>query len=60
MLTQVDSGGFTITMMEWIIDYQKDVATAITKDDMYFVTKRGKNNILNTTLGWQLLVQWQY
>ena len=56
MLTQVDSNGFTLTMMEGIIDYRKDAATAVTKDDMYIVTKRGQKNIRETTVGCQLLV----
>ena len=34
MLTQVDYYGFTVTMMEGIIDHQKDVAAAVTKDNM--------------------------
>ena len=59
MLTQVDFDGFALTMMEEIIDYCKDAVMAITKDDMYIVTKRGQNNIWKTTVGWQLLVQWR-
>ena len=57
MLTQVDSDRFTLTMMEGIIDYWKDAATSVTKDDMYIVTKRGQKKIQNTIVGWQLLVQ---
>ena len=59
MLTQVGYDGFGLTMMEGIIDYQKDMTTAVTKDDMYIITKRGKKKISNTTVGWQLLVQWR-
>ena len=59
MLSQVDYYGLTLTMMEGIIDYQKDAATAVTKDDMYIVTNRGQKEIWKTTVGWQLLVQWQ-
>ena len=59
MLTQVDSYGFTFTMMEGIIYYRKDVANAITKDDMYIVTKHGQKKIRKTTVGWKLLVQWR-
>ena len=60
MLTQVDSDGFTLTMMERIINYWKDVAMVVTKDDIYIVTKLGEKNIQKTTVGWQLLVQWWY
>ena len=34
MLTQVDSDGFSTTMMNGIIDQRKDEATAISKSDM--------------------------
>ena len=57
ILTQVDYDGSTLTIMEGIIDYLKDAATAVTKDDMYIVTKCGQKNIWKTTVGWQLLVQ---
>ena len=45
MLTQVGSDGFTPTMMESIIDYRKESVMAVTKDDMYIVTKRGQKMI---------------
>ena len=38
--------------MEGIIDYRKEAATAVTKDDMYIVTKNGQKNIRKTTVGW--------
>ena len=60
MLPQVDSNGFTLTMMEGIIDYREDVVTDVTKDDMYIVTKRGQKKILKRTAGWKSLVQWWY
>ena len=59
MLTLVDFDGFTLTMMEGIIDYWKDAATEVTKDNMYIITKRVQNKTQNTTVGWQLLVQWR-
>ena len=46
-------------MMEGIIYYREEAATAVTKDDMYIVTKGGQKNIQKTILGWQLLVKWQ-
>ena len=45
--------------MEGIIDYRKDTATAVTKDEMYIFTKRGKKNTQKTTVGWKLLVKWR-
>ena len=41
MLTQVDSDGFTMTMMEGIIDHKIDTDVAVSKLDMYVVTRRG-------------------
>ena len=39
MLTQVDSGGFSTTILEGIINYRTS-DDAISKDNMYVVTKR--------------------
>jgi hypothetical protein len=58
MLTQVDSDGYSITMMEGIIDYKKDPAVAVSKSDMYVVTRRGQKRMRKTTQGWKLLVKW--
>ena len=49
ILTQVDSDGFTLTMMERIIDYRKDMATAVNKDVTYIITKRVQKKIQKTT-----------
>ena len=49
----------SLLMMEGIIDYQKDVATEVTKDGMYIATNRAQKKIWKTTVGCQLLVQWQ-
>ena len=35
MLTQIDSDGFTLTMVEGIIGRYRDEATAISKEDKY-------------------------
>ena len=58
MLTQVDSDGFTLTMMDGIIDYERDDAVAIPKSDAYVVTRRGRKRHRRTTVGWKLLVKW--
>ena len=42
MLTQVDSDGFALTMMDGIIDYERDNAVAIPKSDAYVVTRHGR------------------
>jgi hypothetical protein len=59
MLTQVDSDGFTMTLMEGIINYRKDEATAVSKADAYVVTQRGQKKLRKTTVGWRLLVKWR-
>ena len=58
MLTQVDSDRFTLTMMDGIIDYEKDNAVAIPKSDAYVVTRHGRKRHRRTTVGWKLLVKW--
>ena len=59
ILTQFDSGGFSTTMMNGVIDHRKDEATAISKSDMYIVTRRGQSNMRKTTCGWSLLILWK-
>ena len=58
MLTQVDSDGFTLTMMDGIIHYERDDAVAIPKSNAYVVTRRGRKRHRRTTVGWKLLVKW--
>ena len=57
MLTQVDSDGFTLTMMGGI-DYARDNTIAILKSDAYIVTQCGRKRHRRTTVGWKLLVKW--
>ena len=59
MLSQVDSEGFSTTIMEAIIDHKKDESTAISKEDMYVVTRRGQRKLRKTTCGWKLLIKWK-
>eukprot|EP00957_Ditylum_brightwellii_P174369 13275884-Ditylum_brightwellii.AAC.1 len=35
MLTQVDSDGYTKTLVESIVDYKKDEAVAVAKNDIH-------------------------
>eukprot|EP00957_Ditylum_brightwellii_P104044 7926646-Ditylum_brightwellii.AAC.1 len=55
MLTQVDSNGYTKTLMESIVDYKKDEAITVAKNDMYGVTPRGQKRACKTTRGLRLL-----
>ena len=40
MLTQVDSDGFSLSLMEEIIDYKRDDSVAIPNTDKYITTAR--------------------
>ena len=57
MLTQVDSDGFSLALMEGIIDYKCDDSIAISKEDKYITTGRGQRRLWKTTTGWKLLVK---
>ena len=59
MLTQVDSDGFSLALMEGIIDYKRDDSIAIPKVDKYITTGRGQRRLRKTTAGWKLLVKWK-
>ena len=41
ILTQVDSEGYSLTMMKGIINYKRDDATAVPMSEKYVVSKRG-------------------
>ena len=58
MLTQVDKYGYTFNLMEGIIDYKKD-EKAMSKEEMYVVTKCGSKLPRKTIVGWKLLVHWK-
>eukprot|EP00957_Ditylum_brightwellii_P095417 7267982-Ditylum_brightwellii.AAC.1 len=58
MLTQVDSDGYTKTLIESIVDYKKDEIIAVAKNNMYVVTPRGQKRARKATQGWRLLVHW--
>ena len=59
MLTQVDSNGFSLSLMEGITDYKRDDSVAIPKTDKYITTSRGQRRLRKTTGGWKLLVKWR-
>eukprot|EP00957_Ditylum_brightwellii_P126731 9659360-Ditylum_brightwellii.AAC.1 len=42
--------------MESIVEYKKDEAVAVAKNDMYIVTPQGQKRACKTTQGWRLLV----
>ena len=59
MLTQVDEDGFSITLMEGIIDHRKNHDTAVSREDAYVVTRRGQKRPRKTTAGWEFLIKWK-
>ena len=58
MLSQVDNEGFTITLLDSILDYKKD-GSAVDKNEQYATTKGGGRRVRKTTCRWKLLVQWK-
>ena len=58
MLSQVDEDGFSLSLMEGIVGYKRDPATAFSKDDKYVVTRRGQKRLSKPTVGWKLLIRW--
>ena len=59
MLTQVDEDGYSLTMMNAIINHEVDPAVAVSKEDGFVISKRGNKMLRKTTAGWRLLVQWK-
>ena len=59
ILTQVDSDGFSLTLMEGIIDYKCDNLIATPKTEKYITTRSGQRRLWKTTAGWKLLVKWK-
>jgi hypothetical protein len=45
MLMQVDSDGYSTTLMQGIIDYKKDDAIAVPKSDKWVITARGQQRL---------------
>ena len=59
MLTQVDSEGYSMTLMDGIINHRKDESKAVPKIDQYVITRSGQRRQRKTTSGWELLVKWK-
>jgi hypothetical protein len=59
MLNQIDSEGFSVTMLEEIVDHLKDENVAVSLKNGHVVTKRGNKKKMKTTKGWKLLVHWK-
>ena len=59
MLTQVDLDGYSLSLMDSIIDHQRDPSQAIPMEDKYIMTKSGQKRLRKTTKGWRLLIKWK-
>ena len=59
MLTQVDSDGYSLSLIDSIIDHQRDPSQAILIEDKYIMTKSGQKRLWKTTKGWKLLIKWK-
>ena len=59
MLTQDDSDGYSLSLMDSIIDHQRYLSQAIPMEDKYITTKSGQKQLRKTTKGWQLLIKWK-
>ena len=52
MLTQVDSDGYSLSLIDSIIDHQRDLSQAIPMEDKHIMTKSGQKRLWKTTKGW--------
>ena len=59
MLTQVDSDGYSFSLMDSIIDHQRDPSQAIPIEDKYIMTKSRQKWLRKTMKGWKLLIKWK-
>jgi hypothetical protein len=58
MYSQVDIDGHRYNLLDEIVDYRKD-GTALSRENMYVISKRGNRSLKKTTRGWDLLVKWK-
>ena len=59
MLRQVDLEGFSLALMEGIVDFRCDESVAIPMGEMYIITKTGQKRLRKTMARWDLLVHWK-
>jgi hypothetical protein len=58
MHSMCDEDGNHILIFDEICDFRRST-TALQKDDQLFSDSRGRQQVLKTTKGWQLCVQWK-
>ena len=59
MLTQVDSDGYSLSLMDSIVDHCKDPSEAIPIEEKCITTKSGQRRLCKTMKGWELLIKWK-
>eukprot|EP00957_Ditylum_brightwellii_P006464 489932-Ditylum_brightwellii.AAC.1 len=59
MLMQVDYEGFTTTMMEGIINPDRDENTTVHIKDKYVRTYSNQKRLRKSTTGWKLQILWK-
>ena len=57
MLTQIDSDGYSLSLMDSIIDHKRDPSQAIPIEDKYIMTKSRQKRLRKTTKGWKLPIK---
>ena len=58
ILTQVDADGYHNKLLEGLLDHYKD-KRAVEKKDQWIVTKRGRQSMRQTTVGWKFCMKWE-
>jgi hypothetical protein len=59
MLSQVDADGYSLHLLDSVIDHRSDPDKAITRENMYVIDNHGTRKMRKTTMGWSLLVKWK-
>lgn len=59
LYSQIDKQGNQFTLLDAIIDYEKDEAVAIPPEQRFIIENNGNIHKRPTTKGWRLCVQWK-
>ena len=58
LYNQVDDHGHCQRHLDCILDFKKD-SSAVSKENMFILTKSGQKRMRQSTIGWHLLVKWR-
>ena len=59
MISQVDKEGYSMIMLDNIIDYMKDPQVAVSKEDSYVITRRGTKRQRKSSARRKILIRWK-